>query len=444
MANEDDIFRRAIQPSDTHSPDLRCIKALFLHGKHRQCISMCREMLQACHDDHADDSDLRRTFLYFYMALSHDVLAREMHDHSQFKVGMFNDAEKHYEEALEALNAFSALERQELATICLDDNAADPDTFSLEDEQSALSPERISSPRSEYNEVGEGTQSPPAQSPGSVQTSAEDLESHDSFGDIMTPTRVLRRDVSRMSLLDRGLPRDVSRMSLVEGEARIARSTSQGLLRPIRLGSPPKQHHVPPKLPYVGLMPSRSKIPQPPRGTVSPTRQAGTLRLRGGSPVMSNRSVGGTVDHTPVPPTLPLTSGPSGDVPKHAIVAHVDVRRLDEHLMGMRKQLNSHITLVQQSKLRTTIAQAERTVARSTPPISTDLRDVSNQFIDKNLKTGKKSMQPSRSYWSFTPEDFKSSEKKRRIDAGRARGWQRNTFRPERYMALAEKALAEL
>ena len=60
------------------------------------------------------------------------------------------------------------------------------------------------------------------------------------------------------------------------------------------------------------------------------------------------------------------------------------------------------------------------------------------------VANNQKSLQPSRSYWSFKPEAVKQEEKKNRLEAGKERKWFRERFDPNPYRDLAEKALAEL
>ena len=54
------------------------------------------------------------------------------------------------------------------------------------------------------------------------------------------------------------------------------------------------------------------------------------------------------------------------------------------------------------------------------------------------------SIPSSKSFWSFTPANVKLAEKQKKIEEGRARGWQRKRYNPERVEALIDDALAEL
>ena len=108
-----------------------------------------------------------------------------------------------------------------------------------------------------------------------------------------------------------------------------------------------------------------------------------------------------------------------------------DLTRLAEHLAAMDTQIKTHITLLQQASLATTIAQAER-VSRLTASSQSPVTRVPH----------------SKSFWSFTSVDVegdvKAADKQKKIEEGRARGWERQRYRSERYQQLAEKAEREL
>ena len=112
---------------------------------------------------------------------------------------------------------------------------------------------------------------------------------------------------------------------------------------------------------------------------------------------------------------------------------------LSDHLHGMRRQLESHIKLLQDTRQQTLNIQAERSAARADPRKSGKLTALIDAAGTKNQHTP-----PSVNYWSFTPEDVKVLELQKRVEAGRARVWRRKRFEPGRYMELAEAALAEL
>ncbi|QIW95669.1 hypothetical protein AMS68_001187 [Peltaster fructicola] len=95
--------------------------------------------------------------------------------------------------------------------------------------------------------------------------------------------------------------------------------------------------------------------------------------------------------------------------------------QLTEHARAMREQILTHLTLVQEVRARIDEVRKKRQASPRTP-----------------------TLQSSKSFWLFTPETTRSSEKQSRIAEGKAREWKRERFQPDRYILLAEKALAEL
>jgi hypothetical protein len=154
------------------------------------------------------------------------------------------------------------------------------------------------------------------------------------------------------------------------------------------------------------------------------------------SPVSPLGSEGDTVasDASTISPISPET--PIADLQWGSSQDIQQLRLIDDHLQGMRNQLQSHIKLLREAKQRTLDLQTERLSARLNPAKASSLNAVAAS------KGG--SLQQSRSYWSFTPEDQKVLEKQKRVQAGRDRGWMRARFDPTRYTVLADAALAEL
>ena len=104
-----------------------------------------------------------------------------------------------------------------------------------------------------------------------------------------------------------------------------------------------------------------------------------------------------------------------------------DLTNLEEQLDGMRMQIKTLVDLLRRAKLATLNAQAERTARFNTTKRSPQM-----------------SIPSSKSFWSFTPANVKLAEKQKKIEEGRARGWQRKRYNPERVEALIDDALAEL
>jgi len=197
------------------------------------------------------------------------------------------------------------------------------------------------------------------------------------------------QDQLRVSVPNGRLQRDFSSMSLLDLQPKLSKSVSKGLLRPIRPGSPPKAYHLPPKLPYVGQNHSRKSSPF-------------ALHLASLKEVSS-------------PPTITMTPVKEKRT--------FNPTRLAEHLAGMDTQIKTHITLLQQATLATTIAQAERAFRLTASSQSPATR-----------------VPHSKSFWSFTSVDVKAVDRQKKIEEGRARGWERQRYRSERYQELAKKA----
>ncbi|KAI7539831.1 hypothetical protein KC331_g9512 [Hortaea werneckii] len=348
-----------------------------------------------------------------------------------------------------------------------------------------------------------GDELPCSPQPVSRETSRSDLtdlESHSSFDQIMTPHRVLERDQSRMSLIEEmrspprptGLPRTTSTsVSLLEGfqspprPTSIPRTTSNsnGLIRPIRPDSPPKAYRVPPKLPDAGKVSPRRRMsrlprlsmrsprPEAPSGTLSP-RSEGEIsppspvsQLKPGveePAIESDSTVSPASPRTPVRHALETQSPMHGFSPspeRHSILDPRE-RVVIRHIEAMRIQLDSHLEMLRRARSETVAKQVQRENQRrnigsvqptslqfSQPGSSNDRfqphsSNISGPHIAGSSGNGR--IQQMRSFWSFEPAAIAVDEKRRRIQAGRQRGWVRERFRAERYQDLAEKAMAEL
>ena len=427
-----------IRVTEFYPLDLHYIKALFLQKQYRQCIKACREILKL-EDTKLHEHPLQQTFLQFYLALAHDELARAMHNHSQAKIPAFNQAELFYQGAIAALPT-SMQCRDTIPDAA--QNPEDPFYDSASVSRSASSNSlgapsymraRPMSPPTHIRNDSLPTRSPPMSPPGRATSDMDDLESHESFNEIMTPNRLpkLERDYSSMSLLQAPLPQ-----------------TSQGLMHPIRRGSTVKPYHVPPRLPYSGYMEQhRSRLPRLNTGSwdSSPFRKQLRSPSEEASPVISPVSPLGSEaaasDNSTISPISPDTPAAGEEIATpNPSSQQLPLDSLDEHLKGMQIQLESHVGLLQDAKQRTLDLQNERAATTRPPPKKGGkLGAIIDAAGAKNQRPP-----PSRSYWSFTPENIKVVEKQKRIEAARGRGWARKRFDPTRYTELAEKALADL
>ncbi|KAK3117515.1 hypothetical protein LTR53_001032 [Teratosphaeriaceae sp. CCFEE 6253] len=529
----------SIDITDAYPIEMHYIKALFLHQRYRPCIQACRDVLKTADHD-MDESPLQQTFINFYLGAAHDELARLMHDRSSAKLPAFKQAEVFYREAIDSLPILDDdVQSQDEATRSEDEDPftegrpttglppPEDDDYDPFDYSSPSFPNLSSSPpphvRPEHDDL-------PIRSPQTSyrETSSSDLESHASFGQIRTPHRIaaLDRDVSRMSLLDSvkggALVRDASRMSLLDharptglarGVSRLSlldaaesgprfptgrpRSTSQGLLKPIRLGSPPKAFHVPPRLPYCGSAASTSRLPRLNTWQSPASRLPASIEeerewdAEPPSPVSPLR-YGDTVSYdspvtvSPVSPQTPQLSPTSNydtaieiqgpdeiDSIRCGNAVHEPLPRspedgkhdrILEHLDALRVQLQTHLRLLAHARQATITAQSQPTVSPATtalaprsppPPLHTRSTAAHAAFSRPSTADSKHdSLTDTRtkgttlgrehSYWSFTPVDVRAEALRARVQAGRARGWARERFEGARYRDLAERAVGEL
>jgi hypothetical protein len=356
---------------EAYPNELLQLKWFLLRKQYHQCIKTSNELLASYRDSDSDDRHpLSGMFATFYLALAHDELARSMHEHSAFKITTFDRAEQHYRQTIKLLPGVD-----ECRSMLKSDGEAR--------QQQALMQE----PGLRTDELSALVSAEPVcQSPAKQEES--DPESHDGFEDLSDT------DMPCASLPHRQLERDYSSISLLTVPPKLTRSVSQGLLRPIRPGSPPRSYHLPPKLPYYGQnhssQPSRSPSPLPTAPEVAIL--------------------------VPTTDRIPVLEEPD-----------LDLTRLSEHIDGMHKQIKTLVSLLHSAKLATTVAQAERA-----------------SRVMSTRHTQQKCLPQSKSFWSFTPVNVKLAEKQKKVEEGRARGWERKRYRSERYEALMEDALSEL
>ncbi|KAK5677868.1 hypothetical protein LTS10_009751 [Elasticomyces elasticus] len=465
--------------TDAYPIELHYIKALYLQKQYRQCIQSCRDVLKAAADS-IQQYPLQQTFISFYVALSHDELARLMHENSQSKLPAFRQAAQFYKEAIESLSSLEV----DTADRASSHSPSNDDPFT--DSPTPTSADRFRTPREhDYDPFNYATpwfpnlsSSPPtrldfndlpSRSPqaSSRETSSSDLDSHSSFDQIVTPHKILERDTSP---LPKHLERDVSRMSLLDDThkapvfSKFPRSTPQGLMKPIRLGSPPTAFHVPPRLPYSDSTASMSRLPK-----------FNTARAKFSSPPCGLPVSISEEWSEPTPPVSPLTfdeaksdgstiSPLSLETPVRGSRPHghddkesSSRSHLADHIVAMRAQLETHLHLLDQAMQRTLTAQAKRTANRASSapskgtPLKSDRTSASSYRTPMSSTSNRgsvssegKRLPASRSYWSFTPVDVRAEELRKRVEEGRKRGWARTRFDREKYFVLAEKALAEL
>lgn len=505
----------------------RVIRALCLQEKYRQCIQVCRDVLRATANDH-NPHPLQDAYINFYLGLCHNEVARTMHHNSVAKLPAYEDAEKHYLEALTALptvKAARALCVRRVKEEVPEDPMVKQSThvrgpasptatdYSFFDRPSSPASSLMlsSSPRRHRPAESLPFTSSPFDSPAWAPSDTEDLESHQSFSELMTPHRMQRnyaafeqttpkprylpREASRMSLIECSprtnmLPHDASRPSLLDKNslASMPPRPSSGLMMSSPMGSPARRDsHMPPNMPYSGTF-RHSQLPRlsiqcdprmsAPRlgrsntrpstpdlvSPVSPVSPASPLSHGSSvSPVSpiatdgldyfhssdASTMSGITTPHrqtklyeTPAPAFIPV-SVPSADTfqPKEIFDAGM-FARVTDHLAAMRAQLETHMKTVQNAKEHIHRAQALQALSR--PHSNKGNRGMFSTPSVASTPSRQQSLQTSRSFWSFAPEDQKTRKKKERIEEGRERKWLKERFDPLKYQRLCENALNEL
>ncbi|OQN99407.1 hypothetical protein B0A48_14384 [Cryoendolithus antarcticus] len=395
------------EPTDFYPSELLTIKALFVARQYRQCINACRQTMLVSHQ--SDQSNpMRQAFVHLYLGLAHDELARALHEHSQAKLPAFDEAEQHFRTAMDALPSVAECR----ASLC----------------------------KLPASVIGAAE----ADEKASLDRLFDDKESERVDSAVSPPPNMLQRDYSSMSLLD--------------VRPRLQKSTSQGLLRPIRPGSPPKQYHLSPKLPYIGTAHSRSYLPTLLTTNTPTYRPRSKLASFEVSPTSPVSPIGSAVFSSDISAAVSPMSAqtPVDDLPEPifetpkkpvntAARPVLDLSKIESHLDALCAQLQTHLRLVQTARLKTTIPQAQRS-ARTGPTVGTPLARIprgKRTGISEPKTPSTKGVAQSRSFWSFTPADVQASEKQKRIEEGRARSWKRQRFDAGRYRELAERALAE-
>lgn len=182
----------------------RLVKALFVQEQYRQCIQVCRDILKAANLTHNNDTPLQKAFVNFYLALCYDEVARIMHHNSVAKMPAFDSAEHHYMEALTSLPSIE--HTRELCTRRQKHSHQDPFTDvpggTLPSSPSVGS-DYFDRPHSRASSLN--LSSPPRGaaeedvseweahgSPVPTISDLEDLESHHSYSELVTPFRLQR------------------------------------------------------------------------------------------------------------------------------------------------------------------------------------------------------------------------------------------------------------
>lgn len=365
-------------------------------------------------------------FLNFYLALSHEELARVMHEYSTAKIPTYAKAESFYMDAIAAatssrhpqsLKVERETEKHEVTQSFDEDGIWEiPQDLSGRDspvgsffmklhdenkyETDMQDPSRTGTPTSGFHHgsvmINEDTfdQSPPPR-PKSRKgyTSQWDFSAETRKGGMVKTTSGTFLDVSCL------MPRSMSSMDLTQ--------------------TPPM-----PDIsaweddPFAGPSPTTLTFstPRPSPTFCSKDPSSPTPEMRG---TMSSGSM--LACHTD-----DLDDGGElfSPLPNYTSNHHI---RYYTHLAAFEIQLHTHLNQVRALKLGTMTAQAERARQRT-----------------ERALTGHSTLPQSRSFWSFRDSNTEDAEKTARVSEGRARGWVRQRFDPAKYAELEADALAEV
>nr|POF07836.1 hypothetical protein CFP56_66128 [Quercus suber] len=447
-------------PSETYPLELHYVKTLFLEHQYRQCIQAGRELLHEIDDVRFP---LHRPYICFFLGSAHDELARLIHQQSNAKLPAFDQAAQYYTAALDALPSARTSYNAALARV----GSQAPHSIV---EKAASNESNASISRRSFEVASDGGRDRPdgSLSPASLRpyirtdsnppSSANSssgfsfLANPDGLKDFMAPSH-LKRDMSRMSLLnsppkpfDKALPSrpgtDVD-ADLREGGSGSPSGFSQTLSRLPRLAAAP-----------TSTSDRASKIRQivhtPVNTMFSPDESSPAVSPIGSDDEFSTSDTDDSI--SPVSPTTPtypayFNRRPSVQAPATLPTEPLldpaqdyHTEAIDMHLIALRAQLQTHLSLLTLARSHVpTVPQPERPKLGSRISGRTLSSRPSPSPVSPAWPTP-----PHQTFWSVLPEPTKQSEQQRRIQEGRARGWVKQRFQPERYRRLADAALTEL
>jgi hypothetical protein len=462
--------------------DLQHIKVLFLQTRYKSCIRACHDTLAALNNQ-IDQNPLSDTFVMFYLAMSHEELARAMHQNSTNKISTMDTARAYYHEALDALpppdgahDLYIAAQRaNELkrAESRSSFSSFGDDTWEISgnDSSSTLrfqgTPISNSFPRlrndSPLNHWSK-QDSPNSRDSNDANVSDvdfdDDLDSHRGFDQIRTPGRGLPRDHSRISLITS----PSIQIHKSEPAHRRVDSVMQHNLWPDRPSTPApdrpfSSHQNRPSLPQLSIVskPTHASSLSPPDSEyyspeymdpVSPLCSADYASASSNSPI-SPTTPTGTFDTYDIHSAVSTQNGHEEEEFHDAEESFVAADSFRDNVEGMRARIRRHISQLHDTESMLLANQAAKRNRRTTLAAQQQSeREGLMAGVQKPAITttapGSQQVPSTRSYWSFVPAHIKATEKQERIAAGRARNWERKRFQPERYQELCEQALGDL
>ena len=368
-------------------------------------------------------------FLYFYCALSHESLARLMHEHSASKLPAYATAESFYVLALNKLSEDPRIIpakldygtpqyiprkrkpviKRNLRSPCDHDSSvtisearktkAVPEEESHEHKSQLRTPTRVGSSKSNMSSSGRSNSwclSSPVEEGKAGKSSQWDFQAtarsgliKTSSGSLLEAPMELTRSVSSMQLLD--LPLSVEFGAWQQDD-------------PFNDDSPTNTF----------------KFSTP--NCLSPIAQSESE----GSPTPKGHKHCRSSNFTPSPS---LNQGlPISLFSSTSPYVSSNKSRYSAHCEALQTQLRKHLNETRRLKLETVTLQAER----------------AQQRAQRTLAAGTSKLPSSRSFWSFKDTQAESTERTTRIEKGRATGWSRKRFDPESYANLAHDAIEEL
>lgn len=432
---QDDVsIRPPITPK--YPFDLHYIKALFLARRYRQCIQRCQALLASqtsqvsidafAWQEHSNNTQLDAAhivFLTFYAALSHESLARLMHDFSASKLSAYGAAETLYERAIDAASS----KQRPICTTWVDKSFRHPHTT---DNQTFTFPRLQINTALESEDEKHGTAGTPTIGSSLVNPRPVPQALNGARPGGLGVVQGLVNKFSRTFFSRERSPRGPFKQSnrhsgnITDSHNLHRPSTPTPMSR-----SASRMQLVDPfygrRTTIVGLEnlpeggPGHLSATPPPRSeTSSPANDEG-----------NDEQVGSTerFNHGPVSPIVPF---PLFIEPFYTISPS---QHYLAHLEALQAQLRTHLQQVRVLQAETSAAQTERARQKRAQSILSSLP------VPVKIK-----LPPSKSFWSFKDPQAETEKRKARIEAGRARGWTRERFDPGRYQRLAEDALTEM
>lgn len=436
-----------LDSSEYYPMELRYVKALFVQAQYLQCIRACRDLLAQVRGE-ADKHPLQDTFVLFYTALSHDELARNLHPSSVEKTPTLESAQQFYGEALASLPSTDGAQAiYMIAQLSRDYRSPTPSKQARDVDQTPRTYQPTSMRSvSDYDQAAKSAQtwyrndspmdrcdSPEAL--GQKNTDHNSSEHDHRHNQILSHSRRLQRDYSRMSLLETPpRPKNQPTRNTVQFDSSLGNDARRQFLPKLSLSINRYGTDSAMSNRWSEYASPMSEWDEP----YEPVSPLGPYDLvHEDSPISPVSPSTPTMDEAPFSPAL---THDDYDEEFHdaeerfAQPAALFQERVDE----MRDQIVRHMSRAQQEKaqiVESKTTNKHRSAALSR--VSGYLPSSETQGDVESTEDTERSRKPAYS----SPTNLPKNE---RIRAGRLRNWQRQRFQPERYQELCEQAIAEL